>query len=243
MALIAIAVYDTEENDRMRYTVDTLLSLYDTVDHSKHRIILIDNNSCSNTKTYINAYQKSVENVRFITLKQNIGTAGAINQALRLRKANEVCIKMDNDVVVHQTGWVDELESVFLNSPCIGICGLKRHDVYGDFTENGKLLMSEDVMGTCTAFNPKLLDSIGYLSQISKYGFDDTIFSARSIAAGFKNCYLPHIKITHLDIGGTEYTEWKKREAGLYLNEVSNLINMYKTGKLNPYYDGDFNED
>lgn len=245
MANICMAVHDTEENDRSKYTKETLRSLCDTVDwlreRNPHTLWVIDNNSCQETKVFLKEIRSKL-NFRVITLDKNTGTANAINLGIKKRKYNQVCVKMDNDIVVHQQGWLEEFEQVFIDNPEIGICGLKRDDVYGSFTESGKLLMSEDIMGTCTAFNPKLLDDVGYLNQFSVYGYDDVLMSARSLAAGFKNCFLPHIKITHLDNGGTEYTEWKKREAGLYLNEVSNLINMYKTGKLSPYYDGGFDE-
>lgn len=238
MGMIAIACYDTVENERSKYTQETLLSLYDTVDFGKHRIVLIDNNSCIETKKLMCSFKKQIQTTTIIKLNENIGTARAINMALKLRKPNEVCIKMDNDIIVHQKGWVDELVDAIYEWPLIGILGLRRDDVYGEFIEVNKYSLCDDIMGSCTAINPKLLDAIGYYRQFSNYGYDDVIYSARSLAAGFRNAFLPHIKISHIDPGGTEYTDWKKKEAGLYLNEVSSLINMYKTGQLSPYYDG-----
>lgn len=239
MALIAICCHDTIDNDRSKYTSATLLSIFNTVDFTKHRLIVIDNNSCPVTKTILAAFIKPVINYSVITLPENIGTAAGINFAIKERLPNEVVIKMDNDVVVHQSGWVDELEQVLLERPDIGILGLKRDDVTGEFTEEGKFLFGDDIMGTCTAFNPALLDKVGYMTQPSPhYGFDDVIFSARSLAAGFKNAFLPHIKITHLDDGKNPYCDWKKKEAGVYLQEVGHMCEMIKSGQLNYYYDG-----
>lgn len=238
-----MAVHDTEENSRSKYTKECLGSLLDTVDFGKHRIIISDNGSCQETHEIYRGFLSRSnynENIKFNFNIDNLGTAKAVNLGLRTRLYNEVCTKCDNDIVVHQSGWVEELEQVFIDNPEIGICGLKRDDVYGDFTKNGKLLMSDDVMGTCTALNPRLLDAIGYYNQFSVYGYDDVIFSARSLAAGFKNCFLPHIKITHLDEGGTEYTEWKKQEAQQYLQEVGLLCDAYRQGKAPIYYDGGF---
>lgn len=238
MTILAMCVHCTDENDKLKYVKECLSSLLDTVDLRKHNLHIINNRSNIETTDYLLDFIRKNDVGAFHNLKTNIGTAAGINLAIKSRLPNQVVIKCDDDVKWHQSGWVEELEQVFIDNPEIGICGLKREDVYGDFTENGKLLISDDVMGTCTAFNPLMMDKVGLMIQPSIYGFDDNLYSIRSIAAGFKNCYLPHIGITHLDEGGTAYTDWKKREAGLYLNEVSNLINMYKTGQLSPYHDG-----
>ncbi|KKL70068.1 hypothetical protein LCGC14_2108670, partial [marine sediment metagenome] len=46
MALIGMAVHSTPENNRLQYTKRTLESLERTVDWDKHRLIIVDNNSC-----------------------------------------------------------------------------------------------------------------------------------------------------------------------------------------------------
>ena len=252
---IAIAIYDTEENDRTKYTQETLLSLYDTVDWTKHRLWLIDNNSCIATKKLISGAVKSMPNCESITLPENIGTARAINLAMARRSPGDVLIKMDNDVVVHESGWVEKMEEVFRLDPTIGICGLKRTDVWQNpyhadpkyrttmesLSDSVEIEICEDIMGTCTAFNPLLMKSINYMNQLSVYGFDDVLYSVRSVAAGFRNCFLPSISITHLDDGKSDYSEWKRRHAGENISEIGIMCDMYKSGKISPYYGGDFN--
>lgn len=239
MALICMAVHDTEENGRSEYTKQTLEGLVSTVNFAKHRLFIIDNGSCRKTHDIIASFLSLIENLSFSPLRSNHGTATAINFGLKSRKPNEVCIKIDNDVVVHQSGWVEELEQAIAERPDIGILGLKRDDVTGEFTEEGKFLFGDDIMGTCTALNPLLLDKMGYYQSPGVYGFDDVLASARSLAAGFKNAFLPHIKITHLDDGKNPYCDWKKREAGIYLSEVGNMCDMIKSGQLSYYYDGE----
>lgn len=237
-SLIAICVHDTEENDRTKYTKETLRSLKETVDWTKHVIYIIDNNSCGETKSFLKDFRKQME-FAIMALDTNVGTAKGINMALSVRKPNQMCIKMDNDVVVHQSGWVEEMEQIIAQNAQIGILGLKRDDVLGDFTADGNLLYGDDIMGTCTALNPALLDKVGYYFQHStQYGFDDSNMSVRSLAAGFKNAFIANIKITHLDEGGTEYTEWKKQEAGVWLQEVTIYHDMIRRGIVDYYYDG-----
>lgn len=243
MATIVMAVYCTDENDKLKYFERCLKSIENTVDFKKHHLILYSNNSNRKTLEVLQNLKLRISNSFVWYCSYNKGTAGAINECIQQARSKnqfEVIIKCDDDVEFHQKGWVEELEQVFIDTPKIGICGLKRDDVTGNFTENGKLLMSDDIMGTCTALNPKLLDAIGYYRQFSTYGFDDVLMSCRSIAAGFKNCFLPHIKISHLDEGGTEYTEWKKREAQQYIQEVGMLCDAYLQGKAPIYYDGGF---
>lgn len=252
MSLIAIAVYDTDANDRSKYTKECLASLAETVDWRKHRLVIIDNASCQKTEDIIHT-SKVAAFCAIITNSENIGTANAINQAMKMREPNEVCIKMDNDCVVHQSGWVEEMESAIKADQTLGIVGLKRPDVWQSPTntdpryrttietlKNGiEIEVCEDIMGTCTGYNPLLMDKVGYLNQPSDYGFDDVLYSVRAVVAGFKNCFLPNIKITHLDDYKNPYSDWKKREAGIHLEQVAEMCNMYKSGILNYYYNGE----
>lgn len=240
MSLLAICCHDTVENDRTNYTKETLRSLRETVNNKKHRIFIIDNGSCADTKAVLLGAKKAFNNITLITLSENIGTARGINFGIRSREPGEFVTKMDNDVVVHESGWLDKMEKVFAKRPEIGILGLRRNDVYGELIPDRGLLMNADIMGTCTMFNPALLDKIGLMFQISpKYGGDDVLMSVRSLAAGFKNAFLPSIKITHLDDGKNLYCEWKRREAGVYLHELSIVCDMIKKGDMPYYYDGE----
>lgn len=235
--IICMCIHDTDSNDRTKYTGECLSSLFRTVNLFNHRVVLIDNNSCLETKKILNKY-RGWNNITLITLSENIGTARGINYGLRMRKAGEVATKMDNDCIVHESGWADKMEKVFKKRPEIGVLGLKRDDVYGELIPNKGLLMNEDIMGTCTAYNPLMLDKCGFLNQISPYyGGDDVLISARSLAAGFKNAFMKDIKITHLDDGKNPYCEWKRREAGVYLNELSIMVSMIRKGELDYYYE------
>ena len=126
MALIAMAVHDTEENKRTKYTKETLESLVNTVDFNEHKIIVVDNDSCEETKKLlIKHYSLGIE---IITNSENVGTAKAINQAWAMRQPGETVIKMDNDCVINHFGWVEDMEIAMLKGG-YGIIGLKRKDL------------------------------------------------------------------------------------------------------------------
>lgn len=259
MALIAMAVYDTEENNRSWMTERTITSLLETVP-ANNRVFIIDNGSCGRTKRII--HNSEIEFKTFhkqlvvITNSKNVGTAAAINQAWKYRKPGEHVVKMDNDVEFGQNAfnWVAQLEEAIARDPEIGIVGLKRKDCIENPHHENEFYRSKlyhlphnpgerwiigeqvhHVMGTCQMYSSALLDKIGYLYQPRLYGFDDVLAAARSIAAGFKNVFLPHIEIDHIDPGGTDYTNWKQRHAGEDFRAMMVLRDQIIRGEK-PYY-------
>jgi GT2 family glycosyltransferase len=244
MALIAMAVHDTEENGRSKYTKETLNSLINTVDEKEHRIIIVDNGSCEQTKKLLVAYYHL--GIQIITNTENVGTAKAINQAWAYRKPNEVVIKMDNDVVINNYGWVEEME-LAMKLGGYGILGLKRKDLMQSPNASNhwktelKMLPHEkgdnwvvveesaDIMGTVQMFHPELINKMGGLMQAGVYGFDDTLACIRAILLGYKLAFLPHIDIDHIDVGGDAYTEWKRKYAGEKMEEFYKI----KDGLIN----------
>lgn len=258
--LIAMAVYDTEDNKRTNLTAKTLRSLNQTVDWRKHRLIVSDNGSCEDTQKLYDEliYEFEPYPFKLIRNEKNIGTANAINKAWKHR-VGEHCVKMDNDVVIHYPNWVDEIEEVFDRDTSIGICGLKRKDLEESpdnqvawykstlrmlpHKKGERWIVVEEVshvFGTCQAYSSALLDKIGYLYQPGIYGFDDALASLRARIAGYKRVFLPHIHIDHIDPGGTDFTDWKIKYAGEQMAEFNQVQNEYIAGKRSIFYDGGF---
>jgi GT2 family glycosyltransferase len=268
MALIAMAVYDTEENKRSELTRKTLESIIETVDLGKHRIFIIDN-GCGeiNDTIYFDIAnrlnQKYGAEALFdrygvITNFSNRGTARAINQAWAQRLPGEHCVKMDNDIIINSPGWVDELEEAILRDPTIGQVGLKRKDCWewpghehADWRSELHMLPHKagepwqivekvkHVIGSCVMHSSALLDKVGYLYQPSLYGYDDVIMSHRTHLAGFYSCFLPHINIDHIDPGDTAYQGWKERHSGEQTQAVIDLVHEMYNGTKPIFYEAD----
>lgn len=234
MSLLIQCVYATKDNKKLSIVKKCITSFMKTVDLSKHRWVIINNSCNKETEEYLNSLD--CNGLTIIHNKENVGTARGINQGLRMREVGEICIKLDDDIYWSKIGWADEMEEMIKERPEIGILGLKRDDVYGSFVKEGKLWWSHDIFGTCTAYNPAMIDKIGGLVQPSKYGFDDSLYSVRSEAAGFKNAFLVNIKIKNLDNKETAYTYWKRREAVIYLTEAGTLMELIKTKQKDYYY-------
>lgn len=258
MALIAMAVFDTVENKRSKYTVQTLNRLYYTVDFTKHRMVIIDNNSCEETKKFLKIYKKEFHpgaELHILTNETNIGTAEAVNLGWRMRKPGEHAIKMDNDVLINDVQWLDKLEEVITKDSNIGQVGLKRKDCWENPTHKSEYYRSElimlphvpgekwiiveksnHIMGTCVLHSSALLDKVGYLYQPRLYGFDDALMSFRSQKAGFYNCFLPQIDIDHIDDGKTQYQPWKEQQAAQDMKAYQECIQGYTDGTKSIYY-------
>lgn len=253
-----MCVYDTPENDRTQFTKRTLKSLSRTVDWTKHRLRIVDNNSCEATKDLY----KSMANVfgldaDVIYLPENIGTAEAWNKGAMQRKPGEHVIKIDNDIIVHAHDWVEQLEECVERYPKLGQIGLKRKDL-AECVDNpnpfyrSKLIQLPHapgqrwiiieaqfhVMGSCVLHTSRLLDTIGYMYQNGLYGFDDSYYSARAIRAKFVVAMLPHIDIDHIDTGGNPYIQQKADIAGELFNSglYKKTLQDISEGKI--YYDG-----
>ena len=258
-----MAVHDTEENGRTKLTDRTIESLLKTVDFEKHRLFISDNGSCEATQEiYVRLaqfwilYKFPFDNLKVIKNGENIGTAKAINKCWKFRKPGEHCIKMDNDVVIHYKGWVEEMEEAIRIEPMLGQVGLKRKDCW-EYPEHenpeirSKLIMlphaagerwivveqAKHIIGTCVMHNSELLDKVGYLFQPTLYGHDDVLMSWRSYLAGFISVFIPWINIDHIDPGGTEYQKWKEEEGGRNGHLVSNIVDEYISGKKSLYHE------
>jgi len=250
MSLIAMAVFDTEENQRTAYTKETLNCLLATVDLNQHQVVVIDNNSCQETKELL---KKHNQIFTIITLSENVGTAKAINRGWKLSKGNEHLIKMDNDVVINYSNWVDEMEEYLEADTMIGILGLKRKDLMENPHRNDqwkttlrmlphkngeswKVVEDADhIIGTCQMYNKALIKKIGGLIQPSIYGFDDTLSAVRCKLAGFKNSFIPHIDIDHIDTKENPYWQEKRILAQNDMAEFNRMKEELINGKLSIY--------
>ena len=249
--ILAMAVNNTDENERYKYTHETITSLLENGIQFKSKIHIIVNGSCAKTLDFV---KKLPIVIKVIINNENIGTARAINKAWLLKEPNQHCIKMDDDCVIKSSTWIEEMIEAIERQPKIGIVGLKRKDC----TEypgnpnpdlNSELLMlphkmgqkwiiaekQPHILGTCQMYNYKLLEMMGYLYQPGIYGYDDVIASHKSHIAGFINVMLPHIEIDHIDTGATPYQHWKEKTAGEVTQQVITEVNEMLQG-IRPIY-------
>lgn len=263
-SVISVAIFDLEGTKRPSYTRRTLESLLETVDFNKHVLYLGDNNSCQETKDYLNVFQNLFrlkfpeQHLKIEHHAENLGTAKCVNRGWAWAKHNFNGLigfgKMDNDVIVHQAGWLDDIEEVINRYPKLAICGLKRFDLdehpyhpnewYRSHLrmvphEKGKydyvVEICHHVMGTVTIYSAEIINKIGGLWQDGIYALDDSYACVRAQTAGFETGFLHGIKISHIDEGGNDYTQWKADYAGEKLKNFNRICEEYRSGKRHIY--------
>lgn len=253
MSLIALCCFSTKENGKDEYLEKTLNSLKETVDFSKHRLQVSVNGFTIKTVELL-ANADFIEKVYWN--ETNIGTAKGINKVWANRCPKEHCHKIDDDIETHYKGWLDELEEVLEKDHTIGQAGLKRHDLWENPAHENEFYRSKlimlphtagerwvvceevnHVMGSSALHSYRLLDKVGGLVQPKCYGLDDALMSARSKLAGFKNVFLPHIPIAHLDTGSTPYQKEKENIASQSWGEYHRLLEGYNNGTISLYHE------
>lgn len=266
MALVAMATYDTPDNQRSGLTRRTLESLANTVDWGRHRLVVVDNGSTDpatlaalegmngDDRAWCSGWWLPPGAV--IRNAENRGTARAVNQAWQYRRSDEAALKCDNDFTVEQHGWLDMLEECVARDPTLGIVGLKRKDLEerpgheNPWYQSELLMLPHErgqrwlvvervhhVMGTCQLYSPHLLAKIGFLYQSGKYALDDSDAAVRCKVAGFYSAFLCGVEIDHIDAGGTEHTEWKRQHAGEHFAAYQRTCAEYVAG-TRPIYRG-----
>lgn len=130
MGLVIVVTWDTMDNGRAACTAECIRALERTVDWRNHRLIVSDNCSTDpKTRELLDFIDREWMAGKTLRHKKNLGTAGAVNEALRDREPNEPVAVLDNDAVIYTDGWLDDCLEAMRRMPVIGLVGLKRKDL------------------------------------------------------------------------------------------------------------------
>jgi len=263
--VLGVCVYitpDTEES-RGKLARDCFSSLLSTVNFDNNELYIVDQNSVKSAKDSIVEFKDKVatiygleaaDNIKVITLNENIGTSRGHNLILKERNGRHQ-IKFDEDITWYTNDWVERLENIVDKIPEIGVLGCKRKDLIQHDAHESELFRSEvkmvphvpgtewefvefsrDIMGSCVMYTDKLLDKTGYSFQWGLYGFEDNIYCIRSQAAGFYNAFAHPIHISHNDPGGDIYTEIKRKQASEHWDKYQQFGNAILQKKQSYYF-------
>jgi len=164
--------------------------------HYTYRLILIDNGSSADTKSYLEDL-KEIEGEKLILIRNdlNLGFIKAINQGLKYSDAPYICI-MNNDTEP-ALGWLGELVNFaeknkhfgLLNPLCNG--HLQKNMTINEYalsissSNKDKFMEMNQCQGFCMLIKREVMEKIGYLDErFGIGGFDDTDYSMRAHKAG-----------------------------------------------------------
>ena len=257
MSLLAMAIWDTIENGRSKYTNAALESLYRTVDWGRHRLVCVDNGSCYETKIILDHWEPKIGFSR-IENEANLGQASAINQAWRMfdPEADRHVARVDNDIKFMTNGWMDVLEEVIERDEEIGLAALKHPDLVDcpeetDWRKTSyhtvphkkgqKHIVVERMnhcLGSAQLISRELFDRIGYLRPYGLYGSEDVDYCVRCKLAGLHCVYVHGLHFYDLDQCKNEaYQKWKEETSSRNMPEMDRIIEGYRSGR-NLHYSG-----
>ncbi|MFQ3549584.1 MAG: glycosyltransferase, partial [Armatimonadota bacterium] len=174
----------------------------------KHEIIIVDNASTDDTNQFFTEYCKTNQNIRLITLNENLGYAGGNNAGIAQSKGDYVVV-MNNDVIVTPK-WLSGMVEKAQSDPKVGIVGPMTNNVSGPqkinvtydqntlkglgsfsrkWMENNKDKSIEfwRAVGFCMLVKKEVIEKIGgFDTRFGKGNFEDDDFCLRANIAGYK---------------------------------------------------------
>ncbi len=127
LALIVLTTYCTPQNQRLPLLEGTLGMLLVTVDWDRHKIVIVDNCSTDDVTGAVEAFRNVVPHPtsKYIRNTTNVDTARAFNVGHSVGGRGQNVLKLDDDVVVHESGWLETLELALERIPDLGGVSLK----------------------------------------------------------------------------------------------------------------------
>lgn len=200
-----------------QFTEQFLLSLHNST-NVIFELILVDNNSSDGTqKLLLNIQKQNPEIVKIILNEKNLGFPKAVNQALKMAKAEYVLIA-NNDIIVTKN-WLERLVRLAEKDEKNGVIGVLSNEVSGIqkidvnyvtldqmklFAEeiaknnNGQFIEFPRVTFLCTLLKRKLIDKIGGLDErFSPGNFEDDDYCIRALLAGYKCLVAKDVFVHH----------------------------------------------
>ena len=176
------------------------------------RLIIVDNGSTEDgLREYLSALKDSPSvRIEVIFNRLNEGFSRGTNKGMSASRAPYVCL-LNNDIIVTD-GWLEEMIKAAESDPSVGIVnpssnnfGLRfgKDTTLGEFAlgfrdHSGEWVEMNACVGFCMLIKREVIKKVGFLDD--KYGyayFEDTDYSRRAQAAGFKSvmakgCYVYH---------------------------------------------------
>ena len=185
--------------NQLAFTKDCVDSIKKNTDGNDWRLIIIDNASGPETKTYLETVKASGElPLMLIRNEENLGFVKAVNQGINASDAPFICL-LNNDTLVAR-GWLKEMVAIADSRPDIGIVNPSSNNLgqrpangepielyaekikagAGKFTELGAAI------GFCMLIKREVINKIGLFDEIYGMGnFEDTDFSRKAVKEGY----------------------------------------------------------
>jgi GT2 family glycosyltransferase/glycosyltransferase involved in cell wall biosynthesis len=191
-------------------------SIFANTTWPRYEIVVVDNASTDETRTYLRYLARARSNVKIILNEENRGFAAANNQGLDIA-AGQYLVLLNNDTVVPR-GWLEPMIAR-LDDPRVGMVGPVTNfvgneakievdyatlDQMGDFAESytrqhaGEEFDIKVLAMYCVAFTRSVYEKIGGLDEAFGVGmFEDDDYCRRMQALGLRTICLQYSFVHH----------------------------------------------
>ncbi len=204
-------------------------------------IIVIDNGSTDGSVDYL----KKQKDIILITNSVNKNFSKACNQGAK-KARGEILIFLNNDTEVH-SGWLKEIENIFLEEINIGAVGVKLLFPNGKIQHAG-VVISEDkiprhiysyeksnlisankkryytaVTAACIAIPKKIFSEVDGFDELYVNGLEDIDLCLKIKKAGYDIIYTPKSVVTHYESISEGRFQLNKSNSDLYMSRWKNI--------------------
>lgn len=109
--------------NRWEYTQICLNTIFDVTDYGNYEVVVVDNGSRDYTPAGLKELLKSLDNLKVVTNKHNMGTARAKDIGVK-HSSGEYLMFFDNDMYPNDPDWLRIMIETINYHPKIGACGL-----------------------------------------------------------------------------------------------------------------------
>ncbi len=202
----------------VEYTRACLSSLYEhTPVGAGVRVILVDNGSTDGTLPFL----RRLDWIELIENGRNLGFSRGANVGIAASPAHSDILLLNNDVLIPQDGWLEEIQRVAYSAADVGIVGCRLILPDGRFLHAGTYMpldsfwgqqigsLEKDVgqyaadrdvqgvVGACMYIKRAVLDAIGPLDETFFSYFEDTDYCLRAADAGFRTVCAGAVTLVH----------------------------------------------
>jgi len=181
------------------------------------QVIVVDNGSTDGTLSYL----RSLDWIRLLENDRNLGFVRGNNVGIRATCSDHDVLLLNNDIVIPQNGWLEEIRRVAYSTEDIGVVGCRLILPDGRLLHAGAYMplgsfwgqqigsLEKDVnqfnrdrsvqcvVGACMYIKREVLDTIGLLDEVFFSYFEDTDYCLRAAEAGFRTVCAGGVTLIH----------------------------------------------
>ena len=202
--------------DYTRACLDSVKAHTD-LENGRFQIFVVDNGSSDGTLPYL----RGLDWITLIENKKNLGFVKGNNVGMRVAAADSDILLLNNDTVIEQDGWLDEMQHVAYTAADIGIVGCRMVLPNGRFLHAGAYMPTnsfwgqqigslekdvnqyaldrevDSVIGACFYIKREVINQIGLLNEAFFSYFEDTDYCYQAAEAGFRTICAGNVTIIH----------------------------------------------